>query len=115
MPVYPLIGVCLLVLAACGVERTQETPGLYPDKATERADALLSRAASLSLACSGCHGGDAGDIPSIEGLSRARLSDALRTYRAQADGKTVMHAMMRGYTDEDIDAISAYLSERAAP
>jgi cytochrome c553 len=115
VPVYPLMGVCLLVLAACSVESTQDTPGLYPDKAAERADALLSRAASLSLACSGCHGGDAGDMPSIEGLSRAQLSDALRTYRAQVGGKTVMHAMMRGYTDADIEAISAYLSARAAP
>jgi sulfide dehydrogenase cytochrome subunit len=35
----------------------------------------------------------------------------LLRYRSDADGGSVMHRMMRGYSEADIEAISAFLAE----
>ncbi|KCZ46070.1 MULTISPECIES: hypothetical protein [unclassified Hyphomonas] len=70
-----------------------------------------SSAAVLSVACSGCHGPTGGAITSLEGRSSAELREALLRYRSDADGGSVMHRMMRGYSEADIETISAYLAE----
>lgn len=115
MQANPLTAFCLLLLAACGGDPRPGDAGL-PDAGVLHAPvADLSRGASLALACSGCHAQDGAAIPEIDALARDEMLDALRRYRQETDGVTVMHAMMRAYSDADIDALSAYLSERALP
>ncbi|RIJ18315.1 hypothetical protein D1227_00480 [Henriciella mobilis] len=73
--------------------------------------AVPGRTAQLALACSGCHGPSGGAIVSLEGYSKAELSTALTLYKSDEDGTTVMNRLMRGYSAEDIEAISTYLAD----
>lgn len=77
--------------------------------------ASIDHAATLSLACSGCHGAAGGAIPTLEGRPAASIRQSLLAYKTTPDGTSVMHRMMRGYSDADIDAISAYLAGSTAP
>lgn len=98
------------LLAACGsvpvAPAIDETVAALPS---------LDRAATLSLACSGCHSVAGGAIPPLEGRPAASIRQSLLDYKTETDGTTVMHRMMRGYSDADIDAISAYLAGSATP
>ena len=93
-------------LSACAPD------GAAPSGETS-ADALAvpGRTAQLALACSGCHGPSGGAIVALDGYSKAELSTALTLYKSDEDGTTVMNRLMRGYSAEDIEAISAYLAE----
>lgn len=92
----------LLGLAACGA--SEPAPGFSgsPDQ--------LSPAAQLAATCSGCHSGVNGGIASLVGYSEMTLAEAFQGYKTDADGTTVMHRLARGYSDAQIEAISAYLS-----
>ncbi len=92
------------VLGACSSTQTEVTTS----DLTPAAD--VSTAAVLSLACSGCHGQTGGAIAGLDGRSAAELRGALLRYRSDVDGGSVMHRMMRGYSEPDIDAISTYLA-----
>lgn len=100
---------CLLpVIAACG---TGPMPAVEADVATA-ADMPLG--AALALSCSGCHSPAGGAITSLEGRSAENIRQALLVYHQDKDGTTVMHRMIRGYSEADIEAISAYLGQEAA-
>lgn len=103
-----LIALLLPLLGACG-STPVESPvvDLVPP-------ADLSSAAVLSQACSGCHGPAVGAMVSLDGRSAPELRAALLRYRSDPDGSSVMHRMMRGYSEADIDAISIYLSQGAS-
>ncbi|MCA8899402.1 MAG: hypothetical protein KDA39_11775, partial [Hyphomonas sp.] len=62
-----------------------------------------------------CHSPAGGAIPSLEHRPAALIRQSLMDYKAEADGTTVMHRMMRGYSEADIDAISTYLARSATP
>lgn len=96
------------LLAACG-----SLPGA-PSAHESVPLAELDRSATLSLACSGCHGAAGGAIPGLEGRPAASIRQSLLAYKANTDGTSVMHRMMRGYSEADIDAISTYLARSAA-
>ena len=68
------------------------------------------RVASLAAACSGCHAGPAKGIVSLKGMDAETMSAALMAYKADAKGGTVMHRLARGYSDEEVKAIAAYLA-----
>ncbi|HAE27222.1 MULTISPECIES: c-type cytochrome [Hyphomonas] len=93
-----------LLLGACSSTQT-ETAKSDLNPATD-----ISTAAVLSLACSGCHGATNGAITSLDSRSAAELRGALLRYRSDEDGGSVMHRMMKGYSEPDIEAISAYLA-----
>ncbi|WP_321489274.1 hypothetical protein [uncultured Hyphomonas sp.] len=103
-----LLALLTPLLGACGSTAAE----------TSAADLSLpadtSSAAVLSLACSGCHSPAGGAITSLEGRSSVELRAALLRYRNDPDGGSVMHRMMRGYSETDIDAISIYLAESVA-
>jgi sulfide dehydrogenase cytochrome subunit len=70
----------------------------------------------LALSCFNCHGPNGkspGPIPSLAGKSAAILKATLVEFR---DGKrtgaaaTVMTRLAKGYSDAEIDAVSAYLA-----
>ena len=104
-------GLALLVLAlpACGTAPK--------DDATDIAGigARVPIGAELSLGCSGCHGPPAGAMSGLEGRPPESLRAALLQYRQDVDCTSVMHRMMRGYSETEIYAISRYLSEKAQP
>ncbi|ABI76707.1 putative sulfide dehydrogenase, cytochrome subunit [Hyphomonas neptunium ATCC 15444] len=101
------IAFLLPVIAACGTAPTApvETPA-----ATE---ADMSLGAALALSCSGCHSPAGGAITNLEGRTADNIRQALLVYYQDPDGTTVMHRMIRGYSEADIEAISAYLGEEA--
>lgn len=98
----------VLALAACG-----STPDSPAPEAPALPPPALDRAATLALACSGCHGSTGGAIASLDGRPADQIRQSLLRYRSDTAGTTVMHRMMRGYSEADINAISAYLAGEA--
>lgn len=94
-------------LAACG---TADDPQAQSN--TSVTDALSDRGARMAIACSGCHSGEAGAIVSLRTYSEAMLLESLSAYQSDPAGTTVMHRLARGYTDEDIQLVSAYLGQQ---
>ena len=100
----------LLALAACGTEAEtpQASAPLAPASDAQESGSL--RGESLALACSGCHGGTDAAIPDLSAYDAETMETLLLTYKEEAEGGTVMHRLMRGYSEEDIAAVSVYLS-----
>lgn len=93
------------ILAACG------TTAAETDMKEADNSALITDASVLSLACSGCHGPDGGAIASLDGRTAEQIQQPLLRYRSEGGGTSVMHRMMRGYSEAEIEAISTYLAE----
>ena len=101
--IWPL---SLMGLAACGGAET--TPqSLSLEQSTDRA-------AVIALACSGCHSDQSGAITSLTDYPSDLMRDSLLNYKTDLDGTTVMHRLARGYSDAEIDLISAYLGTEEA-
>lgn len=67
----------------------------------------------LMLSCAGCHGPNGrspGAIPSLNGRTDESLAAALRRFRADPQGSTVMARLARGYSDAEIDAVARAIS-----
>ena len=109
-PALALLAVGLLVwgCAPPGAP-VEDTEQVEPTKGAHHAE--LGRPASLALTCGGCHsaGGDA--IKSIDGYTAEAIRTALERYKLESEGTTVMHRLVRGYSDADIQDISAYLGK----
>jgi cytochrome c553 len=76
-------------------------------------DTSVGDPAGLALSCWNCHGpggSSPGDIPSIDGLSAEAIADSLRKFRSGDSEGTIMNRIAKGYTDEEIDALSDYLA-----
>jgi cytochrome c553 len=74
-------------------------------------DATLGR--NLAATCAPCHGTNGqsrGEVPSLAGVPAERLVAALAGYKSGALTGTVMHQIARGYTDEQIALIAAWLA-----
>ncbi|MDO5657965.1 MAG: cytochrome C [Paracoccus sp. (in: a-proteobacteria)] len=69
----------------------------------------------LAGPCASCHGPDGNSpstIPSIAGHDREELKSRMLAFRAgEVASATVMPRHMRGYTEEQIDALARYFSE----
>ena len=112
-PITAALTGAAVFLSACSggtPDAEGETPSAEPSDAV-----ILDRTAQLALACSGCHGAGTEAIVDLSGYSQEQLETALTTYKAETEGSTVMHRFMRGYSDADIGAISAYLAREARP
>ena len=106
------------LMSACN--QTADTPATSTEttpEATSASDASvapdmsqLSEPASLALACSGCHGTQGGAIANLDGYTADGLSERLMAYKTDAEGTTVMHRLMRGYSDAEIQSVSAYIA-----
>lgn len=80
------------------------------DRASAGPAVSTHAAARLAAACSGCHAGPDAAIASLDGRSAGDIARPMRAYRSQTDGTTVMHRLARGYTEDEIEAISTYLA-----
>src|SRR5690349_9022726 len=68
---------------------------------------------NLAAACASCHGTNGAShagIPGLAGRNRAEIARLMQEFRSGRRPATVMQQLARGYTDEQIDAIAAYLS-----
>ena len=77
--------------------------------------AEITRGVMLSNSCAACHGTDGkspGEIPSINGKSAEFLSQALHDFRDGKRPATVMGRHASGYTDDEIELIADYFSNR---
>jgi len=99
-----ILPLSLIGLAACG--GSSEPADLAP---SDSESATLSDGALLSMACTGCHSDQTGAIASLNDHSESQLVEALSQYKSETEGTTVMHRLARGYSDEDIAKVSAYL------
>ena len=70
----------------------------------------------LAAACANCHGTNGASQAGIPGLARRDRSELVRLMQDFKSGKrpaTVMHQLARGYSDEQIEAIAAYLATQS--
>ena len=68
---------------------------------------------ALADGCTSCHGiqgKSRGEIPSLDGLSRADFRQAMIDFRAQRRTATIMNRIARVYSDEDIALLADYFS-----
>ncbi len=104
MPVYfrdVILGISTLAVGACASEINNDD--LIPANKME-----LSQSAVLAIACTGCHGNSSQTIPNFEPFTADALERTLKAYKVD-EGNTVMHRLMRGYTDEEIERIAHHL------
>lgn len=85
--------------------------------------ALVSSAAAangqrLYATCAACHGtsgaGSGTALPALAGQSREALVASMRAFKAGTRPATIMHQIAKGYTDQQIDQIAAYLASAPA-
>ncbi len=87
---------------------------LAADALAQQADRNLGR--NLAAACANCHGTNGasqGGMPRLAGQPQAYLVRQMQDFKVGKRPATVMHQIARGYSDEQIDALAAYLSEQA--
>ncbi len=75
-----------------------------------------------AASCSACHGTDGyseGGMASLAGQTKAELIQKMNEYKSGKRVASIMHQLSKGYTDEQIEQISAYFAslpvEKAAP
>src|SRR5215467_4896264 len=83
--------------------------GAVSNVLAQQPDPNLGR--NLAAACASCHGssGTAG-IPGLAGRDPAELLRIMQEFRSGKRQATVMHQLARGYIDEQVQAIAAYLA-----
>jgi sulfide dehydrogenase cytochrome subunit len=71
----------------------------------------------LALSCASCHGTNGaspGSIPKIQGRTADYIEKAMLQFKAGERPATVMNRIAKGYTDEEIKLLSAYLGKFAS-
>ncbi|MCP3851836.1 MAG: cytochrome C [Gammaproteobacteria bacterium] len=73
-------------------------------------------ASMLANTCAGCHGtygASAGDaMPIVGGLDKRYLIEVLKQFKSGERDSTIMGRIMRGYSELEIKAISAYIADQ---
>src|SRR5215467_11752694 len=84
------------------------TLGAASDILAQQPDSNPGR--DLAAACASCHASNsASAIPSLAGKDPSELLRMMQDFRSGKRQATVMHQLARGYTDEQVQAIAAYL------
>lgn len=93
----------LLGLLACG---------LLAAAAPARAqDATLAR--NLAATCANCHGTNGhaqGDMKPLAGVPADKLLAQLADYRSGAQPATIMHQIVKGYTEDQLKLIAGFFA-----
>ena len=74
-------------------------------------DMVLAR--NLAATCANCHGtnGNArGDMKPLAGMAADKLIAMMADYRAGNQPATIMHQIVKGYTEEQIKLIAAHFA-----
>jgi sulfide dehydrogenase cytochrome subunit len=75
--------------------------------------AVIARAAEAppgAAACSGCHAQIPGLVPSLMGREAAEVTTAMLEFRSGARPATVMGRIAKGFSEDEIRAIAAWLA-----
>lgn len=70
---------------------------------------------TLTASCAGCHGtGGKGvpPMPPLAGLEKSYIVQQMQDFKSGKRPATIMHQLAKGYSDEQIDAIAAFLSSQ---
>jgi sulfide dehydrogenase cytochrome subunit len=73
--------------------------------------------AVLAAPCANCHGTDGKSgtkIPPLAGRPAATIAAQLKAFKGETPpaGTTIMNRLAKGYSDEQIDALAKYFSEK---
>ncbi|MGY0556818.1 MULTISPECIES: c-type cytochrome [unclassified Lysobacter] len=109
-----------LTIAACLALTLLAAPAMAQDPATagtNDSSSAAERGFLLTYTCQGCHGIDGYKnaypnyhVPKLGGQPAAYLSNALHAYRDGTRSHPTMQAQARGFSDQDIADITAFLS-----
>ncbi|MEG3619308.1 c-type cytochrome [Magnetovibrio sp. PR-2] len=84
---------------------------LFASNALLAADASPDMLAGGCMACHGPNGASAGPaIPTISGLTKDYLKFTLADFKSGSRQSTIMGRMAKGYTESEIEVLSAYFS-----
>ena len=86
------------------------SPALAADPASVSGSPAL-----LAANCANCHGTDGRTehaIPPLAGLAKPHLINILKEYKEGKREATIMHQLAKGYTDQEIEALSDYFSKQ---
>lgn len=89
--------------------------GASPPVWAQGADPNLGR--NMAANCANCHGtngASAGGMPSLAGQSKDNLVRSLKEFRESKRPATIMHQISKGYNDEQIELIAAFLASQKA-
>jgi sulfide dehydrogenase cytochrome subunit len=83
---------------------------LAPAMGAER----ISSGQRLYATCAACHGtngaGSGSALPVLAGQPKDALAQSLRDFKSGTRPATIMHQIAKGYTEEQIEQIAAYLA-----
>jgi cytochrome c553 len=88
---------------------------LSPAARSQAADVNLGR--NMAANCANCHGtngASAGGMPALAGQPKDNLVRSLREFRDGKRPATIMHQLSKGYSDEQIELIAAFLAGQKA-
>jgi sulfide dehydrogenase cytochrome subunit len=72
----------------------------------------------LYASCAGCHGtagaGSGGVLPILAGQPKDALAASMRAFRAGTRPATIMQQIAKGFSDEQIAELAAYLAAQPA-
>jgi cytochrome c553 len=89
--------------------------GAAADAVAQQPDPDLGR--NLAAACANCHGTNGvsrAGMPGLAGRQRSETARLMQEFRSGKRPATVMHQIARGYNDDQVAAIAAYLSAQKA-
>lgn len=105
---YVLSVIILAVLSACS-----QSGSTVPDGSVDTSlPTGMGYGDSLAMACSNCHAVQSTDIADISAMTVTEIETALNNYKSQGSGTTVMHRLVRGYSEADIKVIAQTLGSQ---
>ncbi len=73
----------------------------------------MSNGSIIGATCMGCHGFEgkgSGNIPRLAGLSKGVIAGKMLDYKSDGLEGTVMNRIAKGYSDEEIQAVSEFFA-----
>ena len=77
------------------------------------ASSVSGSGAALAANCANCHGTSGRAIaamPALAGQPKSYLVEQMKAFKEGRRTGTIMHQLAKGYTDEQIESMAAYLS-----
>jgi len=77
------------------------------------ASSVSGSGAALAANCANCHGTSGraiGAMPALAGQPKSYLVEQMKAFKEGRRTGTIMHQLAKGYTDEQIESMAAYLS-----
>ncbi|HKJ17344.1 MAG TPA: c-type cytochrome [Xanthomonadales bacterium] len=92
----------------------EDIAAFYAVQSAEPAVSRLAEVEKLAAKCDRCHASTTGTlsiaVPSLRGQNQEYLVNAMKAYRDENRGSSMMHKMSASYSDETIEALAAYYS-----